>query len=498
MENKKSNKRTSEIEKIGKKKKDKEIYEEELKEDEETHDICEDPWEDELEDEEVHFDEDDNEITEEMDFEELSRREKEKLEKHLKEDEETNENLNVYTPGIDKLDEGEVLDYDPSAYIMLHRMHVEWPCLSFDIVPDKLGAARTRFPHSMYLVAGSQTNEKNFNQNKIYIMKISELSQMEKESDDEDDEDEDEDGTDDDPVVEQRFLHHIGDVNRIRVMSQEPYFAASWSSNGCVYIWDIYQHLKALDNASTSKPKLKPLSTLTGHKTEGFAMNWSLLNTGRIITGDCDKHIFVANMTDSGAWVQDTIPFIGHTSSVEDLQWSPTEPEVFASCSVDKTIRIWDGRMKVSALSFEAANCDVNVISWNKKVTYLLASGADDGTFRIWDLRSLKSNNKCDSIANFKWHTDQITSIEWDPFDESSLCVSSSDGQTTIWDLSVEKDTESTESDVSHVPPQLMFSHQGQKDVKEAHFHNQIPGVIISTADDGFNFWKPAIEVEQK
>lgn len=36
--------------------------------------------------------------------------------------------------------------------------------------------------------------------------------------------------------------------------------------------------------------------------------------------------------------------FNGHSGSVEDLQWSPTEATVFSSCSTDKTIAVFDTR----------------------------------------------------------------------------------------------------------------------------------------------------------
>ncbi|CAN0345439.1 unnamed protein product, partial [Ectocarpus sp. 12 AP-2014] len=165
--------------------------------------------------------------------------------------------------------------------------------------------------------------------------------------------------------------------------------------------------------------------------------------------------------------------------------------------SADKTVAVWDLRKKNGAmLSLKAHEEDVNVITWNRNVTYLLASGSDDGSFKIWDLRAFGSG---EPVAQFRWHKAPITSIEWHPTDESMLAVSGADNQLTVWDLSVEADDEAAAGmaggGLKDLPPQLLFIHQGQTDIKELHFHPQIPGVIMSTAADGFNIFKPATTV---
>lgn len=52
------------------------------------------------------------------------------------------------------------------------------------------------------------------------------------------------------------------------------------------------------------------------------------LSSGRLITGDCNKNIHLWNPKEGGTWLVDQRPFTGHTKSVEDLQWSPTEDTV--------------------------------------------------------------------------------------------------------------------------------------------------------------------------
>jgi ribosome assembly protein RRB1 len=197
----------------------------------------------------------------------------------------------------------------------------------------------------------------------------------------------------------------------------------------------------------------------------------------------------------SSDWNVSSKPLRGHNGSVEDIQWSPTEPTVFCSGSVDRSLKIWDTRGDAAQITVNAHADDINVVSWNSSVGYLLASGCDDGCFKVWDLRAVREGQP---LANFTHHKKAITSLEWAHHDESVICVSSADNQVTVWDLSVEADDEevaAAESAGLDFPPQLLFIHQGQNNVKELHFHPQIPGAVVTTAEDGFNIFKPAISV---
>ncbi|CAO2822374.1 unnamed protein product [Amaranthus hypochondriacus] len=423
----------------------------------------------------------------------------------------------VWRPGVDKLEEDEELQCDPSAYNSLHAFHVGWPCLSFDIVRDSLGLVRSEFPHTIFVVSGTQADKPSLNS--IEIFKVSNISGKRRkllpkkaadgsdiDSDSDSDEDEDEKGSGE-PILQLRKVAHQGCVNRIRSMPQNPHICATWGDTAFVQVWDFSAHLNSLAESETdtsqgrtSVSNQAPLSMFR-HKDEGYAIDWSPLVPGRLVSGDCQNCIYLWEPASESKWNVDKNPFVGHVASVEDLQWSPTEADVFASASVDKTIAIWDIRQGKSAFkSFKAHDADVNVISWNRLASCMLASGSDDGSFSIHDLRMLKDGDSV--VAHFTYHKHPITSIEWSAHEASTIAVSSADHQLTIWDLSLERDEEEeaefkaqTDDSVNapeDLPPQLLFVHQGQKDLKELHWHNQIPGMIISTAADGFNILMPS------
>ncbi|KIJ56887.1 hypothetical protein M422DRAFT_57486 [Sphaerobolus stellatus SS14] len=435
----------------------------------------------------------------------------------IEEEDEAAPEPSTYIPGKYKLSKDEILEPDHSVYIALHSMTTNWPCLSFDVLRDNLGDERSRFPATSFIVTGTQAEiAKN---NEVLVMKMSQLHKTQKDGDDSDEEDDDDDENDldEDAVLEYRSIPHVGGINRVRAQPlpagqplppvSQPYYVSTWADTGKVHIFDIRPHIEALNTPGYIPDKTRtntPVYSITAHgRAEGFAMDWAASPSNpsslRLLTGDINSKIYLTTCSNS-AFTTSSQPFISHTSSIEDLQWSPAEPTVFASCSADCSIRIWDVRVKgrKSAIALESAHdSDVNVISWNKNTSYLLVSGDDEGGLKVWDLRNFKnaSEKKPSSVASFTWHEAPITSVEWHPSEDSIFAASGADDQVTLWDLSVEHDEDETginedSEGGKEVPPQLLFVHQGQEDIKEVHWHPQIPGAVLTTASDSFNFFK--------
>ncbi|KAH8058609.1 hypothetical protein JL722_5829 [Aureococcus anophagefferens] len=347
------------------------------------------------------------------------------------------------------------LECDPRAYKMLHRLGSDWPCLSFDLVPDGGGGGRTRFPHDLLAATGTQAGPGEAN--KLTFLKLEGLGRMEVEdsdaSDDDDDDDEARPAT-----AEHVAFAHPGVARRVACSKPSPGLVATWSDDATVRLWDARD-----DGARSSRRASRAAATTAA----------SPCSTPRSTAAAPRRR-----------WA---------CPAPSDAAFSPTEPTVLMACgAASAALRVFDARhgdRPMLALDGAHGADDVNAMSWNGAVAYLVATGGDDGVARVWDLRAFGKDAK--PVGLFDYHKGgHVCSVAWDPHDESALavCAAGAADAVSLWDLSVEDDTPpGIPSGASEfgVPPQLMFVHQGLRDPKEVKYHPQIPGLCMTTALDG-------------
>lgn len=433
-----------------------------------------------------------------------------------------------------KLNPNEQLDFDNNAYEMLHRSNVEWPCLTIDfIIPenlnkndiksfylknDKRKMTKDEYPYTTYMLAGSQTTEEN---SYLYYMKWYNMYQTKYDDDPEKGADE-EDKEGENPYMKYEKIKVKGNINRLKSMKNS-FISAFWTDLPSIEIVNISELIEDLEqqialSAETEELEEYPTNNKKSYKKrkfaqpnitiksfpkqkEGFGIDWSNQQPGIFAIGGQENKLEIYQSTDEQmssftlANGEDIMnPLKGHFASIEDVQFSPHQPYVIGTASVDKSLRFWDTRMSKKnppIIVENAHDSDVNVLSWNHINDHLIASGGDDNRIKVWDTAMIGNG----PVANIKWHTGPINCLMWDPFEESQLAAGSEDDRLSVWDLSVEPDEKTLYDNYNNeIPQQLMFLHQGQKNLKDLKFHPIFKDVICSTSENGINLFKPAFD----
>ena len=83
-----------------------------------------------------------------------------------------------------------------------------------------------------------------------------------------------------------------------------------------------------------------------GHRGSIHCIGWSCTGQ-KLASGSSDHSIRIwAYPANSKECI---LEIKGHYGPVEQVSWSPVEPEVLASVSSDKTVRIWDAKCTLDA-----------------------------------------------------------------------------------------------------------------------------------------------------
>eukprot|EP01088_Endostelium_zonatum_P004987 TRINITY_DN1639_c0_g1_i1.p1 TRINITY_DN1639_c0_g1~~TRINITY_DN1639_c0_g1_i1.p1 ORF type:complete len:453 (-),score=139.19 TRINITY_DN1639_c0_g1_i1:69-1394(-) len=172
----------------------------------------------------------------------------------------------------------------------------------------------------------------------------------------------------------QMFLGHSGEVS-CGGFSVNGRWVVTGGVDGTVRVWD---------------PKTgKTTHLISGHPFHTDAivtMAFSELTAGQIATGSYDKNIKISNIT-TGKVLHS---FTGHTDTVEYVDYCKSLP-LLASAGLDKEIKIWDMTKMCERLTCKGHTDGVVRVKWLEKDAgegHLFWSCSVDKTVRLWDGRT--------------------------------------------------------------------------------------------------------------
>lgn len=116
-----------------------------------------------------------------------------------------------------------------------------------------------------------------------------------------------------------------------------------------------------------------------------------------------------------------------HKDAIYDLEFSPNG-QLLASCSRDRTIRLWVPNVKGECTAWQAHTGAVRSVTFSPDGHRLL-SASDDKSLKFW------ATHKQKFIRSFRGHQNWVRSAKFSPDGASDVIVSGSDDKTVkLWD----------------------------------------------------------------
>eukprot|EP01083_Nonionella_stella_P286636 975551_1 len=186
-----------------------------------------------------------------------------------------------------------------------------------------------------------------------------------------------------------KYSAHTQAVSDLSWVHNDPNSFASVSDDATLCLWDTRQE--------------KHLHRAMGHFAEVNAVACSLFNSNEILTGSGDTTVML--------WDQRKLQspkhiFRFHCGSVNHVRWSPFHEHIFASCSDDRRVCLWDassqgGRDTLDMSPAEAVflhgghtDC-VQDIAWCPGEEWLIGSVGDDNVMHIWSMFEENRPSEC-------------------------------------------------------------------------------------------------------
>jgi COMPASS component SWD3 len=210
---------------------------------------------------------------------------------------------------------------------------------------------------------------------------------------------------------------------------------ASASADGSVRLWDITKYMKENDDHGDDhgdgdgddRADDRAYGDAYGDADgDGDTDMMDHDNTNMDSSYVYDNSNNTRTRTGSSERINPVATITGHTRGINDLAWSPRAPNLIATASDDKTLRIWDVTRSSSASHDAGTGTGTGVPPGNTVGSPSVGTGNNLG--------DTEANNITDALVEFKGHTNFCFSTKFSP--QGNLLVSGSFDETVkIWDV---------------------------------------------------------------
>lgn len=176
-----------------------------------------------------------------------------------------------------------------------------------------------------------------------------------------------------------------------------------------------------------------PLLHNMEHQAEVSCVSWGLVSKNEFLTSSWDGTVKVFNAQQPQAAM---VTFQGHAKEVYEVSPSPQNPALCFSCSGDGTWRVWDrrtsGNGRPAALQAIAHQGQIVLtIDANKYDMNIFATGSVDQTIKLWDVRRPER----EVVVMPRGHEGAVRRVRFSPHVRSLLASSGYDFRVCVWDL---------------------------------------------------------------